>query len=62
MEERRATDLYRRTEHTLTSVASAIQCQEPLDLKELSALAREIAESIAHNDQLVVQAVSDQPV
>jgi HD-GYP domain-containing protein (c-di-GMP phosphodiesterase class II) len=58
MEERRATDLYRRTEHTLTSVASAIQRQDPLDLKELSALAREIAESIARNDQLVVQALA----
>ncbi|HET9846891.1 MAG TPA: HD domain-containing phosphohydrolase [Nitrospira sp.] len=58
MEERRATDLYRRTEQTLTSVAAAIQRQDPLDLTDLSALAREIAESIARDDQLVVQALA----
>ncbi|HEU4502055.1 MAG TPA: HD domain-containing phosphohydrolase [Nitrospira sp.] len=58
MDERRATDLYRRTEDTLTSVASAIQRQAPLDLTDLSALAQEIAESIARNDQLVVQALA----
>ncbi len=58
MEERRATDLYRRAEQTLTSVASAIQRQDPLDLADLSALADEIAESIARNDQLVVQALA----
>ena len=58
MEERRATDLYRRAEQELTAVASAIQRQDPLEMVELSALAKDIAESIGRNDQLVVQALA----
>ena len=58
MEERRATDLYRRTEDHLTSVASAIQRQDRIDLEGLSALATEIADSVGHSDQLVVQALA----
>jgi hypothetical protein len=58
MEDRRATDLYRRAEEQLTSVASAIQHQDRIDLEGLSALAREIADSIRNNDQLVVQALA----
>ncbi|HEX8751392.1 MAG TPA: HD domain-containing phosphohydrolase, partial [Nitrospira sp.] len=58
MEERRTTDLYRRAEEHLTSVASAIQRQDCIDLVGLSALATEIADSVRHNDQLVVQALA----
>jgi len=58
MEERRATDLYRRTEDHLTSVASAIQRQDRIDLEGLSSLATEIADSVGHSDQLVVQALA----
>jgi HD-GYP domain-containing protein (c-di-GMP phosphodiesterase class II) len=58
MEERRATDVYRRAEQELTAVASAIQRQDPLEMAELSALAKDIAESIGRNDQLVVQALA----
>jgi HD-GYP domain-containing protein (c-di-GMP phosphodiesterase class II) len=58
MEERRATDVYRRAEQELTALASAIQRQDPLDMAELSRLAKEIAESIGRNDQLVVQALA----
>lgn len=58
MEERRTTDLYRRAEEHLTSVASAIQRQDCIDLVGLSTLATEIADSVRHNDQLVVQALA----
>jgi len=58
MEERRTTDLYRRAEEHLTSVASAIQHQDRIDLVGLSTLATEIADSVGHNDQLVVQALA----
>lgn len=58
MEERRATDLYRRAEEQLTSIASAIQRQDRIDLESLSALATEIADSVGHDDQLVVQALA----
>src|ERR1043165_7108033 len=58
MEERRATDLYRRAEQALTALASAIQHQDSLNMAELSTLAKEIAESIGRNDQLVVQALA----
>lgn len=58
MEERRATDLYRRAEEQLTSIASAIQRQDRIDLEGLSALATEIADSVGHDDQLVVQALA----
>jgi HD-GYP domain-containing protein (c-di-GMP phosphodiesterase class II) len=58
MEERRATDVYRRAEQELTALASAIQRQDPLDLAEVSVLAKDIAESIRRNDQLVVQALA----
>ena len=58
MEERRATDVYRRAEQELTAMAAAIQRQDPLDLSEVSALAKEVADSIARNDQLVVQALA----
>ena len=58
MEERRATDVYRRAEQELTAVASAIQRHDPLEMAELSALAKDIAESIGRNDQLVVQALA----
>ncbi|HET9606156.1 MAG TPA: HD domain-containing phosphohydrolase [Nitrospira sp.] len=58
MEERRATDVYRRAEQELTSLASTIQRQDPLDMAVVSALAKDIADSIARNDQLVVQALA----
>lgn len=58
MEERRATDLYRQAEEHLTSIASAIQSQDRIDLEGLSALATEIADSVGHDDQLVVQALA----
>ena len=58
MEERRATDVYRRAEQELSSLASAIQRQDPIEMAEMSALAREIADSIGRNDQLVVQALA----
>ena len=58
MEERRATDLYNRTEQQLTAVASAIQRQDAIQLKELADLAAEISESVGHDDQLVVQALA----
>lgn len=58
MEERRATDVYRRAEQELTSFASAIQRQDTLEMAELSAVAKEIADSIGRNDQLVVEALA----
>jgi HD-GYP domain-containing protein (c-di-GMP phosphodiesterase class II) len=58
MEERRATDLYRRAEEQLTSIASAIQRQDRIDLETLLALATEIADSVGRDDQLVVQALA----
>ena len=58
MEERRATDVYRRAEQELTSLASTIQRHDPLDMAVVSALAKDIADSIARNDQLVVQALA----
>ena len=58
MEERRATDVYRRAEQELTSLASAVQRQDPLEMAALSALARDIADAIGRNDQLVVQALA----
>lgn len=58
MEERRATDVYRRAEQELTSFASAIQRQDALEMAELSAVAKEIADSIGRNDQLVVEALA----
>ena len=58
MEERRATDVYRRAEQELTALASAVQHQDPLEMAGLSALAKDIADSIARNDQLVVQALA----
>src|SRR6476469_1273953 len=58
MEERRATDVYRRAEQELTSLASTIQRQDPLDMAVVSALATDIADSIGRNDQLVVQALA----
>ena len=58
MEERQATDVYRRAEQELTSFASAIQRQDALEVAELSAVAKEIADSIGRNDQLVVEALS----
>jgi HD-GYP domain-containing protein (c-di-GMP phosphodiesterase class II) len=58
MEERRATDVYRRAEQVLTALASAIQRQDPIEMAEMSALAKEIADSIGRNDQLVVQALA----
>ncbi len=58
MEERRAPDVYRRAEQELTSLASAIQHQDPLDLSIASGLAKDIADSIGRNDHLVVQALA----
>jgi HD-GYP domain-containing protein (c-di-GMP phosphodiesterase class II) len=58
MGERRAADLYHRAEEQLTSVASAIQRQDRIDLEGLSTLATEFADSIGENDQLVVQALA----
>jgi HD-GYP domain-containing protein (c-di-GMP phosphodiesterase class II) len=58
MEERRATDVYRRAEQELTALASAVQRQDPLEIAGLWALAKDIAESIDRNDHLVVQALA----
>ena len=58
MEERRATDVYRRAEQELTAIAAAIQRQDSLEMSVLSALAKEVADSIARNDELVVQALA----
>ncbi|HET7910069.1 MAG TPA: hypothetical protein VFL19_05125, partial [Nitrospira sp.] len=58
MEERRATDVYRRAEQELTALAAAVQRQDPLEMTALSALATDIADAIGHNDQLVVQALA----
>jgi hypothetical protein len=58
MEERRALDVYRRAEQGLTAIAAAIQRQDPLEIADLSALAKEVADSIVRNDQLVVQALA----
>jgi len=58
MEERRATDVYRRAEQELTSFASAVQRQDSLEMAGLSALGRDIADALGRNDQLVVQALA----
>jgi uncharacterized protein YwbE len=58
MEERRATDIYNRAEERLTAVATAIQHQDRIDLDSLSTLAADIADSVDHDDQLVVQALA----
>lgn len=58
MEERRATDVYRRAEQELTSLASAVQRQDSLEMAGLSALGRDIADALGRNDQLVVQALA----
>ena len=58
MEERRATDVYRRAEQELTSLAATIQRQDRIEMAALSALAKDIADSIGRNDQLVVQALA----
>lgn len=58
MEERRATDIYLRAEEQLTAVATAIQRQDRIDLESLSALAKDIADSVGYDDQLVVQALA----
>lgn len=58
MEERRATDIYTRAEEQLTAVATAIQHQDRIDLDSLSTLAADIADSVDHDDQLVVQALA----
>src|ERR1043165_2644859 len=58
MEERRATDVYRRAEQELTSLASTIQRHDPLDMAVVSTLAKDIADSINRNDHLVVQALA----
>ena len=58
MEERRATDVYRRAEQELTALASAVQRQDSLEMAGLSALSRDIADALGRNDQLVVQALA----
>jgi HD domain-containing protein len=58
MEERRATDIYTWAEEQLTAVARAIQHQDRIDLDSLSTLAADIADSVDHDDQLVVQALA----
>ncbi len=58
MEERRAIDIYSRAEQQLTAVATAVQCQNRIDLDGLSVLAGDIAKSVSHDDQLVVQALA----
>jgi hypothetical protein len=58
MQERRSSDVYLRAEQELTAVAAAIQSQDRIDLESLSALARDIADSVAYDDQLVVQALA----
>ena len=58
METRRMSDLYRKTEQVLTTVANAVQRQEDIDLPQLSSLATVIADSVRQNDQLVVYALA----
>ncbi|HLZ33756.1 MAG TPA: HD domain-containing phosphohydrolase [Nitrospira sp.] len=58
MEARRATDIYLRAEQQLAETATAIQRQDRVDLESLVALAKDIAESIGYDDQLVVQALA----
>ena len=58
MNERATTDWYRIAQERLTSVALAVQRQEPLDLEALSVLATGIAEALKRSDQLLVQAMS----
>jgi HD-GYP domain-containing protein (c-di-GMP phosphodiesterase class II) len=58
MEERRATDVYRRAEQELTSLAAAVQRQDSLGMAGLSALGKDIADALGRNDQLVVQALA----
>jgi uncharacterized protein YwbE len=58
MEERRTTDLYRKTEQQLTAVASAVQRQDDIDVEGLSESAAAIADSVRQNDQLVVYAMA----
>lgn len=49
---------YRQAENALGKVAAAVQRQEPVDLTELTHLAKVIVDSIQGNDQLVVEALS----
>lgn len=58
MEERRAADLYRRAEQQLTSVASAVQGQNEIDIQSLSDLAAALADAVRYDDQLVVHALA----
>jgi hypothetical protein len=58
MEARRMSDLYRKAEQELAGVAAAVQRQDEVNLEGLSELATAIAESVRHNDQLVVHALA----
>ncbi len=58
MNEYSTTDWYRIAQEQLTGVALAVQRQDELDLKALSALATGIAETLKRSDQLLVQAMS----
>ncbi|HMU54316.1 MAG TPA: HD domain-containing phosphohydrolase [Nitrospira sp.] len=57
MEARRSADLYHRAEQQLSAVASAVQCDEALDLARLSDLAISIAEAVSDDEQLVIHAL-----
>jgi hypothetical protein len=51
-------NIYQMAEQLLMAVGTTIQRQDEIDLKRLSALAGEIAESLGHDDRLVVQALA----
>ncbi|MDH4187767.1 MAG: HD domain-containing protein, partial [Nitrospira sp.] len=54
----RTIDWYSAAQERLTSVALAVQRQEPLDLEAVSSVAVGIVEAIKRNDQLLVHALS----
>jgi hypothetical protein len=58
MNEHSTTDWYRIAQEQMTGVALAVQRQDNLDLKALSALATGMAEALKGSDQLLVQAMS----
>src|SRR5687767_11498650 len=58
MNEYSTKDWYCIAQEQLTGAALAVQRQDDLDLEALSALAREITETLKRSDQLLVQAMS----
>ena len=51
-------DWYRRAEHELAQLATAVQQQVPIHLEAISLTATALIESLQVSDQLVVQALS----